>query len=308
MGQKTRKRLLLAKIESTYGNDALPVVATDAVVCRSIEVTPIEGALLENPIIRPNFGNYAQIHVGTHVKLEVEVALAGSGTATTPPNWGVLARACGMAETIGVSDVTYNLASDGHESATLYFNQDGNLHALLGARGTVEFTLDSQGYPVAKFSFTGLFVDVSAAPQGSPDFSAVPNPISIEDGNTAFTLHGQSAVMSKLTIDLANDVAHRPALNGESVDIVDRKPAGSVVIDSPVVSTYDWFAKAKNNVADALQLIHGTVAGNILQIDAPKVQLLQPKYGDDKGTVTLEMSLSLIPDSAGDDEFVLTTK
>ena len=57
----------------------------------------------------------------------------------------------------------------------------------------------------------------------------------------------------------------------------------------------------------ALQMIHGTSAGNIVQIDAPVVQLLSPSYADSNGILMLNMQLALIPD-AGDDELTLTVR
>ena len=57
----------------------------------------------------------------------------------------------------------------------------------------------------------------------------------------------------------------------------------------------------------ALQLIHGVGTGNVITIDAPNVQLLNPRYTESEGDTMLEMDLSLIPGSGGDDELKITT-
>ncbi|WP_444932401.1 hypothetical protein ACJJIF_22000 (plasmid) [Microbulbifer sp. SSSA002] len=63
--------------------------------------------------------------------------LKGSGAAGTPPEIAPLLRACGLAETITAgTSVEYNLASEGHESITLYLYEDGSLYKLTGVRGT----------------------------------------------------------------------------------------------------------------------------------------------------------------------------
>jgi hypothetical protein len=49
------------------------------------------------------------------------------------------------------------------------------------------------------------------------------------------------------------------------------------------------------------------VAGNIIQIDAPKVQLTSISEQDGDGELHYNLGLSLVPD-AGDDEFILTVK
>ena len=38
----TRKKFLIAKIESTYGTDPTPVAGTNAIQVTNLEVTPIE--------------------------------------------------------------------------------------------------------------------------------------------------------------------------------------------------------------------------------------------------------------------------
>ena len=92
MSLKTRKRLLRAKIESTYGTDPTPA-GTDAVLVRSLEVTPLQSDVVERELIRPYFGNFEQLLANQHVEITFEVELAGSGTAGTAPKWGPIFRA-----------------------------------------------------------------------------------------------------------------------------------------------------------------------------------------------------------------------
>ena len=304
--QKTRRRALLAKIETVYGQDSIPNGAANAIAARSLEPTPLDAELLENPIIRPEYGNFEQVHVGANVKIDVEIALAGAGVVDTVPAYGVLLRACGFSETVntGVS-VEYSPVSDSHESATLYFHHNNNLHSITGARGTVQLDFNVKEYPMAKFSFVGLYSPVSTSSLPTTDFSAFQQPLAIEQSNTpTFVVHDVSAVMEKFSIDVANQVEFRSVLNGEASEIVDRKPAGALTIESPNVSTRDWFTSIKANETGTLQIIHGNTAGSIIEVNAPKVQLLQPKYGDSQGVSTLESSLSFIP-NLGDDELSL---
>ena len=55
----------------------------------------------------------------------------------------------------------------------------------------------------------------------------------------------------------------------------------------------------------SLSLTHGTAAGNIVKIDAPRAQLFSPSYEDDDGVAMMSLSLSLVPDE-GNDELVIT--
>ena len=48
----SRKRLLLAKLETTVGTDPTPVVGSDAILVRNIEVTPLEVDTVNRELIR----------------------------------------------------------------------------------------------------------------------------------------------------------------------------------------------------------------------------------------------------------------
>ena len=83
-----------------------------------------------------------------------------------------------------------------------------------------------------------------------------------------------------------------------------KKPAGSISLLAPAISTKNYFETARTNVQDALTLVQGMTAGNIITLTAPLVQLLQPKYGDDKGRAMIEANLAFVYDQ-GDDEMSL---
>ena len=57
----SRKRLLLAKLETTVGTDPTPVVGSDAILVRNIEVTPLEVDTVNRELIRPFLGQADQL-------------------------------------------------------------------------------------------------------------------------------------------------------------------------------------------------------------------------------------------------------
>lgn len=310
MALKFRKKVILAKVESTYGVDAAPTGSANAILVHALEISPMEGDTISRDLVRPTLGNDQQIHVGTHVKVNFDVEAAGSGSAGAAPAYGPLLRACGLAETINAgTDVQYDPVSGGEESATLYFHLDGQKHALLGARGTLSLSMDPKGIPYFRFAFTGLWVDPASVADPTPDFSAFQTPLAVTNANTpTFSLHGISPNLLSFGFDQNNEVVYRNVVGEESVQIVDRAPGGNVTIEAPALSTFNAFTTAKANTLGALQLVHGTAAGNIVQFDAGQVQLLQPKYGESDGIATLQMDLSFVPTSAGDDDFKITVK
>lgn len=305
---KARKTVVTGKVETTYGTDATPE-GGDAVKASNLELRPFVADEVERAFVEQTLGAQPTIPTGINVQLTFSVELAAGGTAGTAPGYAPLLKACGMSETLTVdTDAVYKPVSDAGDSATLHANIDGNLHKLVGARGTFELTIEN-GLPQLRFTFTGLYTAPSATALPTADFSAYQDALPISNANTpTFTLHGYAAVVRSLSISFGNEIQHEDLINSESVDRTDRQTTGSITINAPPLGSKDFFAIAKDVTLGALQLIHGTTAGAIVQIDAPKVQIGNPRYGDASSKKTLEMDLRLTPDAAGDDEFILTAK
>lgn len=306
MALRTKKTVIFAKLETVYGT-AVALVAADAIRTHGAKVTPLEGSTVQRDLDGQTFGNDGELHVGTHVSVEFDVELSGSGTAGTAPKYNALLKACQMSETIvAVTSVTYAPASNSTDSLTMYFQLDGQRHALRGCRGTWQLKVDSQGIPYLHFMFKGLWVTPSSVADIVPDFSAgwtVPRAVTFANTPTV-TLHGITAPYKSFQYDHKNQVEHFDNPGEEMVEIVDRKPDGQVSLLAPAISVKDYFSTARADTTGALSIVHGTAAGNIVTFSATKVQLLQPKYGEDKGRAMLDANLSFVR-TVGDDEMAL---
>lgn len=301
-----RKRVILAKIETTYGTDAAPVGTTNAILVRNLTMTPQDADFVDRDLVRPYIGRSEQLPAGIRAMLEFEVELQASGTAGTAPGWGPLMRACGLSETIVAStSVTYAPISAAFESVTLYFNVDGVLHKLTGARGTLSLAMKVKDIPTIKFTFTGIYNTVTDTAAPTPTYTAFKTPLTVSNVNTTpFTLHGFAAVMSELTMDLSAQIVHRTLVGGaEAVLLTDREPQGSITIEATTVAAKDWWTLAKNATLGALSVTHGTVAGSKVTFASSNVQLTKPTYQEMDGIQMLQMGLNFIPSTAGNDEF-----
>jgi len=105
MALAQRKRVILVKLEATYGTDSTPA-AGDAVLCRNLDINPLEGSQVERDFIRPYFGASGAVRVENYVTMNFETELACSGAAATPPEWGALLKACNFSETITAAAIT----------------------------------------------------------------------------------------------------------------------------------------------------------------------------------------------------------
>lgn len=315
MARFIRNAAILAKIEATYGTDAAPAGATDAMLVSNMSIDQLNANNVSRDLVRPYFGNSEQL-VGTeNVSVSFDVELTGSGAAGTAPAWGPLLQACGMTETVsaGVS-VDYLPNTDGllTKSLTIYYHLDGVLHKLLGARGTVTGKMGVGERPVMSFKFTGVDGGVTAVANPAVTLTGWKTPLVITDPNTgdltlgctyaAGALSGGTAYPSLgLEWDLGNTVAHIPLLGGESVDVTQRQSKGSVTLDLTAAQHVAKMADVKSNALTSLGIVHGTTAGYKVLVFAPAAQLTNPKYSDKDGRALVAFDAMFVP-SAGNDE------
>ena len=306
-----RKRVILAKIETTYGTDSTPTGAANAILVRNLSITPQEADFTDRDLVRPYLGRSEQLPSAFRAQVEFEVEMAGSGAAGTAPGYGPLLKACGLAETVTASTkVDYAPTSTTFDSVTIYMNNDGVLHKLTGARGTVSIQMRAKDIPVFKFTFLGLYNNVTDTAMPAATYTIFQTPLTVTNGNTTpFTLHGYSAVLSELQLDLTNSLVHRTLVGGsESVLITDREPQGSLTIEATTVAAKDWWSLAKNATLGALSITHGTTAGNKVVVSSSRVQLTNPQYQEQDGVTMLQLGTNYVPSTAGNDELLITVQ
>ena len=158
MTLRTSQRLLLAKIESSYGSDPTPTGAANAILVRSLEITPFQSDAVERELIRGYMGNYEVLHANQRVEVTFEVEMVGSGAAGTAPAFGPVLKACGNSETVVTStSVTYAPVSSSFDSVTLYYYTDGVRHKVTGARGSFSISAEVGAIPVISFTMIGIY-------------------------------------------------------------------------------------------------------------------------------------------------------
>ena len=313
MALSAGRKLILAKIETTAGTAVAPA-ATDAILAIEPTLTPLVGGTVSRDLVRSFYGASEDFQVGSHQQIEFSVELAASGTAGTAPQLGKLLLACGMSETVTESSkVEYVPVSKDEKTLTIVCNWAGQQHTLTGCRGTWQLTSGAQLIPRLKFTFLGKWNDPSSVAAITGDYSSwqAPTPGSTTDTPT-FQLHGQSSLaLSKLDLDYAVQTVHREVIGATNeVIITGRQPAGSITFDAPTLASFNAFTTAKAGSTGALKMVHGgaDIAGNsgeLIEINCPKVQLVDPQYGDEEGVLQVSAGLKLAPNS-GNDEIKFT--
>ncbi len=315
MSRLIKKTVVLAKVETTSGTDAVPTGSANALQVMDLSITPLDAKNVDLNLLQPWFGNSASLVGTASVKCSFSVPLAGSATAATAPAWGALLLACGNAETTGLTApdrVEYLPATDSLKTVTIYWYDDGLLHKLLGAFGNVKLSAKSGEAPKLTFDFVGIDGGVSATANATATLTGWKVPVAITKANVTDiqlgctyatgALSGGTAYNSTgLTLDWGNQVAFAPLLTTEEVVLTDRKMTGTVSIELSAAQEVTQMAAVKANTLQGLGFVIGTATGNKIMLHLPSVQLLNPKKEEFEGKRLIGFDLRALPVSGNDE-------
>lgn len=311
----TRTRFVLAALEGTYGVDAAPSAAANAILCKtSLSITPQESSQVKRDLLVPYMGDLGAVLADTYVKIDFEVELAGSGVAGTAPGMDPLLQACGLACTL-VKDTsaTYSPVSSSFSSATLYFygqTDQGTavLHKITGARGDFELDLQTSQIPTIKFTLMGLYNAPTETPApAGVQFGKFMSPLVANATNTTpVSIFGlANPTLNKLQFKCGNKTDFMNMIGDQNILLSDRQSGGQIDFEAVTPDIHDFFAAALNGAVTAASVTHGTVGGNIVTLSIPNLQGLNPAYSDNKGVQMFQIPFIAQP-KAGNDEFSLT--
>jgi len=305
------KALILAKIETTYGTDATPTPATDAILVESPELT-IADRKIERKNVKQFMGSNPIVPVGEGVKIKFKTELKGSGTAGTKPEIDPLFRACNFTHTNtpGVSD-SYdpNSNTSSAESITIYYYVDGLLVKLVGCRGMLSMTIKAADFGTIEWEFTGIFASpTDQAMASGATFNQTVPPRFI---GASFTIDSWAGVIETLTVKVANEIAKRPSANAATGIlewfIKERLVTGEIDPEVVAMATKNLWSMWSGASRVALTATIGTSAGNKCTISGPTVQLDTVKYGDRDNILTYAQPIIFTPNSGNDEiKFLFT--
>ncbi len=304
---KWKSKILLAKVETSYGVDPAPTGAANAILATQVVLSPMEGQDVSRDLELPHLAAQATIPAGLFQRLTFRVELAPSGIAGTPPAWGVLMRGCAVGQVLNPGTVVYNPISDNHESLAFHLWIGGTRYVLLGSRGTVVLRGQAQGIPYLDFNFTGLFTAAAEQARPVPTLTGFRVPQIMTSALTpTFSIDGQARVMRSFSLNLGNDVQTRFLVGSESVLVVDRAETMESQVEAVDLTTWNPFARAAAGTTMALNLVHGTGAGKISTLAMPALQLQRPGGLANQQNV-LEWNLRGTPlPVSGNDQWTLT--
>jgi hypothetical protein len=303
-----RNQVVLVKIEVTRGTDISPVGA-DAIKCGTVYPT-VDGQNLERIAVSNSIAALQRKFIQKVIRMSIPVEVKGSGAAGTAPKQGRLLQCCGMTETInaGVS-AAYAPENDDADmkSCTIYVYKAGLCFKAVGCMGTFRWNHAPEGYSVLTFDIEGIFSDVADEPNPTPTYDST-DPIQVQSAGFSFGAW-HDAVCQGFTLNANNTVGRRPDINSADglagMFISGRDPQWGANIEAVLEAENSFWSDFEDYDTVALDIAHGTVAGNIVEFDAPKAGYFPPQIGEQNSVNTYALSGQLLEDSS-EDNFTLT--
>ncbi|QIG66820.1 hypothetical protein EVB27_151 [Rhizobium phage RHph_TM16] len=199
-----------------------------------------------------------------------------------------------------------NPISANFESVSLLMNKGGVQHQMPGCYGTFDIEAEAGQYAKVNFDFQGIYV--------APTDVAVPTNLTYETTLPAMVELAQlrvddfNAIVSKYTLDIANEIQPRPDVSSANgyigLRLVDRKPEGGIDPEADLVAQHDFWGKLSAATRMPFTIRCGTVVGNIVTIIHPQVQYSGLTYQDRNNILNYDAGLR-ISSAAGDDEVLI---
>jgi hypothetical protein len=320
MAKSYDQKAVLFKAETAEGTDAIPTGAANAIRTLDYQPTFMDaesrvrnvdvGYLGAKPTLLYNFKRGANFGV----------EMSGSGvSAATVPAWMILNQMCGFGA--GVPSGTTSVVQSGSATSKAFshyaaFLDEQNaatsfIMKALGGKSTLGFRLEDDDFPRFNYGYIGR-PPATLAEEGAFPAVTISNqadPILASSENTTFTLDGYACPLRSIELNSNAEIALRSLIGPQDYMAYTQDSwGGNIVFEIPSLAAKDYFSKVRPGTTMPMSLIHGVTAGNIVQVDAPKVQINgNIALSNEQGKLMGTMPVALLP-NVGNDEIVFTSK
>jgi hypothetical protein len=306
------KKVILLKVETTEGTDAAPVVGTNALKVLNYRPIFMDAEAKVREIEKAYLGADPVAFAAFKRGASFDMEMAGSGAAATPAPWMVPARLAAMAAPIVNGAISVGQSPDSSPaSGTHWAYLDDLLLKTIGARASMGFRIEDDEIPRFMFSLLGRAPTTLAetAVPGNPTLSGYADPVVASSENTTFTLDGFALPLRSWEMNSNADNQFRSLIGPQDRVIMRQRPwSGTLVAQVPDLATKDYFSKIRPGTTMVADLVHGITAGNIVEIDVPKLQISgNVDLSEEQGRLMMTLPVTALP-NAGNDEVVFTSK
>lgn len=325
-----RERVLgvLFKTEVTSGTDSIPTGAADAV--RLANVPTVEYGYLESgnrdDVVIPQLGRIGRAApAGNFGRLTVRLEVRGAAavySSSVKPEPHALFLCSGLdaqlVTTAGVEAYNYFSVDVAIATGTCYVYTANKLIKLVGCVVNWDLAATALQRGFLDFTITGRVTSVTEAAVPALTFQSSSPPL-FHSSTTVIGTYSSGAASDPLVVrsaalHLGNTLTERPSAGATDGligwTITDRIPRQDMVVEVPLLTSFDAFAQSKavgaNNPTSSWQI--GTVQYNRVKIATGQWALEAPGDGADHAIKTWNLTGNLVQGTAPTlgREFVLT--
>lgn len=297
------QRLIREKIETVPGT-AVVTAATDALLARNVTFRHLEADYQQRDFVVGREGAQGEDLYSIHAGAEYDIEAAPPVTAGQPPLYAHLLRSSGMAMVDDAGDTVFTPLSPSAviPSCTMQMRNGVIQQVVSGVRGSFSFTAEVKRKPFFRFDRRGRFVDPIAHVQEAHDFTDWTRALTCTPENMfAFTLGGTTLSVRSFNFTDGRQPAVDRYMNVEGTTLGPRRFTGRMTVKWPAFADKNLLALIKAGTTEPLVWTLGKVAGEILTVSGPKVQIKWAGEQEIDGDLGVNLDLIFQPD-AGDDE------
>lgn len=305
------RKVILLKAEVTEGTDSAPVVGTNALQVYNYRPTFMDADQKVRQLEKAYFGADPVAMAAFKRGASFDMAMSGGGAAATVPPWMFVNRFAGFDAGVvtGGNSVVQTPVSTVITSTHWGYIDDLLLKSI-GCRASVGFKIEDDEYPMFNYSFLGrapATLAEQAAP-GNPTIAGYVDPLLSSSENTTFTLDGFALALRRWEMNSNSDLQYRSLIGPQDVvQMRNRAWRGTIVGRTPDLTAKDYFGKIRPGTTMVATAVQGTVAGNIVTVNAPKLQISgNVELSEEGGELMITLPVTALP-NAGNDEIVFTT-
>lgn len=319
MSKSYDQKAILFKIETTEGTDAVPTGPTNAIRTLDFQPNFMDADQKVRTIDKAYMGANSVLLAAFKRGGTFGIELSGSGVlATTVPAWMIVNQICGFGAGVPGASSVVQTGAAAPSSATMYAafldevtSANSFIMKAIGGKASLGFQIIDDDFPRFNYTYLGrpptLLGEEGAMPV--PTIANQAAPVLCSTENTTFTLDGYALPLRSMEMNSNADMQLR-SLIGPQDFIAYRNDNwnGTIVCELPGIASHNYFTLIRPGTTMVMQCVHGTVAANIVQIDAPKVQISgNVSLSEEQGKVMMTMPVTFLP-NAGNDEVVFTSK
>jgi hypothetical protein len=298
------RKVILVKVETTPGTDAVPVASSDAFQAIDFKWGSAGKATTDQfDYAAPHYGARDVFNVSMQRDCMFDIPVVGGGTPLGT-NYGAamlaLYRAGGHAAVVNAStSVVYTPVSTGEETASLYAYEDGLFRKMLFSRGSMKWAFAENKVPRCSVAMMGLYSTPTDSAMVTPTFATLQKPVGFGRANTVVTLGSLSLKCMSVDVDGGRMNAYRRLSGVEDIVPTDLKPTASLKFEMPTVAQKAIYTELEATTEQALSIVHGTVAGNVFTLAGPRTQISDITEEKERGRIFVTVKLELVPNSSG---------